>query len=82
MENIKVVIVVASNYHHNLGFICQVSGVQCSDKFSPNEHHIAHPIDGIPWLCGVNTMPADALAPKVARASAGLVLAVQDIAWY
>ena len=25
---------------------------------------------------GVNTMPADALAPKVARASAGKVLAV------
>ena len=25
---------------------------------------------------GVNTMPADALAPKVARASAGMVMAV------
>ena len=25
---------------------------------------------------GFNTMPADALAPKVARASAGMVLAV------
>ena len=25
---------------------------------------------------GMNTMPADALAPKVARASAGMVLAV------
>ena len=25
---------------------------------------------------GVNTIPADALAPKVARASAGVVLAV------
>ena len=29
----------------------------------------------IPAL-GANTMPADALAPKVARASAGMVLAV------
>ena len=29
----------------------------------------------IPAL-GVNTMPADALAPKVASASAGMVLAV------
>ena len=27
---------------------------------------------------GVNTMPADALAPKVARASAGMVLLVYD----
>ena len=27
-------------------------------------------------VLGVNTMPADALAPKVARASAGMVLAV------
>ena len=27
---------------------------------------------------GVNTMPADALAPKVARAPAGMVLAVKD----
>ena len=25
---------------------------------------------------GINTMPADALAPKVARASVGMVLAV------
>ena len=32
--------------------------------------------DAIFWLCGVNTIPADALAPKVARASAGMVLAV------
>ena len=31
----------------------------------------------IPVL-GVNTMPADALAPKVARASAAMVLAVYD----
>ena len=27
---------------------------------------------------GVNTMPADAVAPKVARASADIVLTVQD----
>ena len=27
---------------------------------------------------GVNNMPADALAPKVARASAGMVMAVLD----
>ena len=27
---------------------------------------------------GVNTMPADALAPKLARASAAMVLAVYD----
>ena len=27
---------------------------------------------------GSNTMPADALAPKVAKVSAGMVLAVQD----
>ena len=27
---------------------------------------------------GVNTMPVDALAPKVARASAGMVLTVYD----
>ena len=32
--------------------------------------------DEIFWLSGVNTMPADALAPKVARASADIVLAV------
>ena len=31
--------------------------------------------DRILWLWGVNTMPADALAPKVARASAGMALA-------
>ena len=29
-------------------------------------------------ILGVSTMSADALAPKVARASAGMVLAVQD----
>ena len=34
--------------------------------------------DGIFQLNGVNTIPADALAPKVIRASAGMVLAVQD----
>ena len=34
--------------------------------------------DGIFWLWGVNAMPADSLAPKVARASAGMVLTVQD----
>ena len=28
------------------------------------------------WLWGVNTIPADALAPKVARASAGMALVV------
>ena len=33
--------------------------------------------DGIFLLVG-NTMPADALASKVARASAGMALAVQD----
>ena len=32
--------------------------------------------DGIVRLLGANTMPADALAPKVARASAGIVLVV------
>ena len=32
--------------------------------------------DGIFWLLGVNTMPADTLAPKVTRASAGMVLAL------
>ena len=32
--------------------------------------------DRIFQLYGVNTMPADALAPKVARASAGMVLDV------
>ena len=35
-----------------------------------------------PWeitqLCGVNTKSVDALAPKVARASAGMVLIVLD----
>ena len=31
---------------------------------------------------GVNIMPADALAPKVTRASAGMVLAVQDRTLY
>ena len=30
--------------------------------------------DGMFWLWGVNNMPADALAPKVARASAGMVM--------
>ena len=34
--------------------------------------------DGIFRLWGVNTMSADALAPKVARASAGIVLPVLD----
>ena len=33
---------------------------------------------GIFRLLGVNTMPADALAPEVASASAGMVLAVYD----
>ena len=28
--------------------------------------------------CNTRTLPADALAPKVAKASAGMVLAVQD----
>ena len=33
--------------------------------------------DGIIWLCGsVNTLPADALALKVTRVSAGMVLTV------
>ena len=32
--------------------------------------------DGIFWLLGVDTMPVDALASKVARASAGMVLTV------
>ena len=32
--------------------------------------------DGIYQLCWVNIMPADALAPKVASASTGMVLAV------
>ena len=32
--------------------------------------------DGILQLLGVNTVPADALAPKVASASAGMVLDV------
>ena len=32
--------------------------------------------DGIFRLCGVNIMPGDALAPKVAIASSGMVLAV------
>ena len=27
---------------------------------------------------GVNTMPIDVLAPKIARASAGIILAVKD----
>ena len=30
------------------------------------------------YALGVNTTPADALAPKVARASAGMVLALKD----
>ena len=30
------------------------------------------------WLLGVNTMPADALTPKVASTSAGMELAVKD----
>ena len=34
--------------------------------------------DGIFQLCGVNNKPADALAPKVARPSAGMVLTVLD----
>ena len=33
--------------------------------------------DGIVWISGINTMFADALGPKVASASAGMVLAVQ-----
>ena len=32
--------------------------------------------DEIFWILGVNTMPADALAPKLASASAGMVLTV------
>ena len=32
--------------------------------------------DGLIQLLEVNTMPADALAPRVARSSAGMVLAV------
>ena len=28
------------------------------------------------WFCGVNIMPADAVAPKVARASASMILAL------
>ena len=32
--------------------------------------------DGVLKFLGVNTMPADALAPKVARASAGMPLSV------
>ena len=35
-------------------------------------------VDGIFWLWEVNAMPADSLAPKVARASADMVLTVQD----
>ena len=34
--------------------------------------------DGILQLCEVNTKPAGALAPKVARASAGMVLILLD----
>ena len=34
--------------------------------------------DGICWLEGINTMAADALAPKVATPSAAVVMAVQN----
>ena len=41
-------------------------------------HNSSDAEDGIIPAFGVNTMPANALAPKVASASAGMVLAGQD----
>ena len=58
---------------HFWGYLYEFFGVSCFVFYIVNFSDAG---DGIFWLLGFNTMPGDALAPKVARASAGMVLAV------
>ena len=69
-------------------FICEVlknrrdATIKVNNPWTPGRwgHHFnsSDAGDGITQLCGVNTKSVDALAPKVARASAGMVLIVLD----